>query len=254
MKTKHKSHAYIIASRDIEARERNANSLAQSIVCDRGGDTPCGSCSQCVRAGRGVHPDIIYIERLKDDKGKLKREISVEQIRNMSADALVVPQQAEYKVYVIREASLMNISAQNAALKILEEPPAYAVFILCTDNAEELLPTVRSRCVVHRVGERIALSENASAQELISAAISGDEAELLRLCSKLESLDSAACSELVDACRKSLAEKICRAAAAKGLSAYRERNLLELFDRLAEFSAVNVSTKHIMGYIAVSAI
>lgn len=83
---------------------------------------------------------------MTDDKGRPKREIMVDQVQRKAADASILPNEAERKVYVIHEAELMNESAQNAALKLLEEPPAWVVFILCTVNSERLLPTVRSRC------------------------------------------------------------------------------------------------------------
>ena len=67
---------------------------------------------------------------MTDDKGRPKREIMVDQVRAMAADASILPNEAERKVYVIHEAELMNESAQNAALKLLEEPPAWVVFIL----------------------------------------------------------------------------------------------------------------------------
>ena len=82
------------------------------------------------------------IERRTDDKGKQKREIAVDQIRQMVFDAVARPQTAEHKVYVVRDAQLMNTAAQNAALKLLEEPPASAAFILCAANTAMLLPTV----------------------------------------------------------------------------------------------------------------
>lgn len=247
------SHAYIIASQNAEARGRKANSLAQTLVCDSGGDTPCGSCGQCRRALRGVHPDIIFIERLSDKEGKLKRELVVEQIRDMRADALLLPQQASHKVYIIPEAGLMNESAQNAALIILEEPPEYAVFILCADNSEEFLPTVRSRCVILRGGEKEVGADNTEARDFISTALSGDEAELLRLCSKHEKMDGASCTEFIDACRSSLVEKICINAAG-GISVSEERALLAVFERAAEYLRSYVSAKHVFGYISVSAI
>ena len=63
-----------------------------------------------------IHPDVITLGRLEDDKGRLKREIGVDQIRSLSADAYIMPNEAGRKVYLIREAETMNIPAQNAAL------------------------------------------------------------------------------------------------------------------------------------------
>ena len=87
------------------------------------------------------------VESLPDSKGNLKRDITVDQIREISADAYILPNEADRKVYIINEAEKMNLSAQNASLKLLEEPPNGAVLLLCTDNPSALLPTVRSEAV-----------------------------------------------------------------------------------------------------------
>lgn len=60
----------------------------------------------------------------------------------------IKPYQGPYKVYIIPEADIMTVQAQNALLKTIEEPPQYAVFILLTENADVLLPTINSRCVM----------------------------------------------------------------------------------------------------------
>lgn len=250
---RNKVHAYIIESREPAQREKTSLKLAQAFVCDVGGDEPCGVCRQCRMALAGVHPDIIFIDRLKDDKGKLRREIYVDQIRDMSADAWVRPQQAESKVYIVREANLMNQAAQNAALKILEEPPVYAVFILCTDSADELLPTVRSRCVTVRAQAKDDIAENDSAEQLLAAAASNDIVELTRLCWKFDALDTEATVQVIEACRGYLGEAVCGSRDV-GLSRREARRLQDVFDTAAEYLKINVSAKHVWGYISVSAI
>ena len=67
-------------------------------------------------------------------------------MRQLRADAYIRPNEADRKIYILENAQTMNPSAQNAMLKLLEEGPAYAAFLLLTDNAAALLPTVRSRC------------------------------------------------------------------------------------------------------------
>jgi DNA polymerase-3 subunit delta' len=248
-----KSHAYIISSQDAAVRENTALELAQAMVCDRGGAEACGVCAQCRRALAGVHPDIIFIDRLTDDKGKRRREIYVDQIRGMSADVWVRPQQSDRKVYIIREANLLNQAAQNAALKILEEPPAYAVFILCVNSAEELLPTVRSRCVEIRESGTVCRAENKEAEELVDTAVSGDAAALCEYCWKCETLDSEKSAELIESCRAYLSEAICRGASS-GVSRGEAVRLLGVFDIAAEYLRMNVGAKHVWGYISVSAI
>jgi len=134
--TKRLSHAYI-------TDDDTADSLAIAVVCGiRDGERPCLNCIDCDKAQRKIHPDITTVRRIDD-----KRNIVVDQIRELKQDVFILPNDSISKVYVIKDAETMNINAQNAFLQILEEPPTHVVFILCTPNASALLPTVRSRCV-----------------------------------------------------------------------------------------------------------
>jgi DNA polymerase III gamma/tau subunit len=106
------------------------------------------TCRHCVKALRGIHPDIAVLDRLPD-----KREIVVDQIRELREDAVVLPNDADMKVYIIHHAECLNASAQNALLKLLEEPPSFVVIILSVTNPAVLLDTVRSRCVEAAAGQ-----------------------------------------------------------------------------------------------------
>lgn len=140
------SHAYIVSSSSPDVGVATAKQIAAMAVCSGAGQKPCGACRDCRKAEKGIHPDIILVERATDDKGKSKRFITVDQIRTLKTDALILPNEADRKVYIIRDADKMNVEAQNAALKLLEEPPRGVIIILCAENAESLLVTVRSRC------------------------------------------------------------------------------------------------------------
>lgn len=99
----------------------------------------CRSCKQA--AGRN-HPDIIYVTHEKPNT------LSVEDIRTqLNEDIVLKPYGSRYKIYIVDEAEKMNVQAQNALLKTIEEPPAYAVILLLTTNADGFLPTILSRCV-----------------------------------------------------------------------------------------------------------
>ena len=74
------------------------------------------------------------------------KPISVDQVRSLRSDAHIRPNEAERKIYLLERADRMNQSAQNAMLKLLEEGPAYAAFLLLAENGGSLLPTIRSRC------------------------------------------------------------------------------------------------------------
>ena len=135
------SHAYILSGPAGSGKRTLAGLLAAALVCTGGGERPCLSCPGCRKALAGIHPDIV---RAGDD-GK---DISVAQVRQLRADAYIRPNEADRKIYILENAQTMNPSAQNAMLKLLEEGPAYAAFLLLTDNAAALLQTVRSRCEV----------------------------------------------------------------------------------------------------------
>ena len=121
-----------------------ASFLAAAAVCSSDGpEKPCGLCPDCKKAKSGTHPDITEIRPV----GKAN-VITVEMARELRSDAYIQPNDADRKVYILYNADLCTEQAANALLKILEEPPVYAVFILCCASAGSLLPTVRSRGVI----------------------------------------------------------------------------------------------------------
>lgn len=134
-------HAYLISGPEGSGRHTLAGLLAAAMVCAGKARRPCLDCPACRKAMGGIHPDIVCIAPEKEGG-----ELSVEQIRRMRADAYVRPNEARRKVYLIERADRMNASGQNAMLKVLEDGPEYAVFLLIAENPGALLPTVRSRC------------------------------------------------------------------------------------------------------------
>lgn len=102
-------------------------------------------CNICRKISAGIHPDVITVDDTE------RKTISVELIRQMQEDAFVHPNEGKRKIYVLPRAQDMTENAQNALLKLVEEPPSYAVFLLLTTNADKLLPTVRSRSVQLRM-------------------------------------------------------------------------------------------------------
>ena len=136
------SHAYILSGPAGSGKRTLAGLLAAALVCSAGGEQiPCGRCSGCRKAAGGIHPDIVTL-------GADGKDLTVAQIRALRADAYIKPNEAGRKVYVLHQAQNLNPSAQNAMLKLLEEGPPYAAFLLLAENAAALLPTVRSRCQV----------------------------------------------------------------------------------------------------------
>lgn len=137
------SHAYIINGERSAGKEFIAKVYAMTLQCEKGEAEPCGECHSCRQALGNNQPDIIYISHEKPNT------IGVEDIRaQINNDIGIKPYSSPYKIYIINEGEKMTPQAQNALLKTLEEPPAYAVILILTTNVEALLPTILSRCVV----------------------------------------------------------------------------------------------------------
>lgn len=241
------SHATIITSGSPDALEKAALELAAGILCSEGGKRPCGSCKSCRLTAANAHPDLIFVDRLPDDKGKLRREIYVDQIRAMSADAWVLPHLSDKKVYVIREAHKMNLQAQNAALKILEEPPEWASFILCADNDRHLLSTIRSRCRLVRAEWKENFTPAPQALKLMELLEKGDHAELCAFWVSMESLDSEELRQLLENIR-TLASHYILEADKKSVPLIKNLfQLIELCLKGEKYLKYNVGAKHVTG-------
>ena len=140
------SHAYLLTGEKGSGKTQLAKTFAMALQCEKHGTDPCGVCPSCKKALSGNHPDIVYVRHDKPNS------VSVDDIRGqVVSDVAIRPYESPYKVYIIDDASKMTPQAQNALLKTLEEPPAYAVLLLLADNAEMLLPTILSRCVMLRL-------------------------------------------------------------------------------------------------------
>lgn len=136
------SHAYIFNGPDQSGKMLLANSFAMALQCEHHGTEACMECHSCKQALSGNQPDIIYLHHEKP------ATISVEDIRSqVNNDIAIKPYASPYKIYIIDEAEKMTQQAQNALLKTIEEPPAYAVILLLTTNADSFLPTILSRCI-----------------------------------------------------------------------------------------------------------
>lgn len=168
---KHFPHAIIIDGNQGTGKHTLARFIANSTVC-LGDNSPCGVCKACLLTVGKNHPDIITIA--PEDN---KKTITVAQIRALRDEAFVKPHMASGKVLIIDKAHLMNAQCQNALLKVLEEPPKNVIFILISENANSLLPTVLSRCVLFNLvtpetseaADYIRQTTNYSIDEILSA-------------------------------------------------------------------------------------
>jgi DNA polymerase III delta' subunit len=131
------SHAYLLAGPEGLAKTAFARELAVAMVCSCGG---C-ACAECERARRGAHPDLQVIER----EGEL---IRFEQVEPLVTELSLRPFVAGRRVWVIPEIEYLHPAAAARLLKSIEEPPAYAYFLLVTDRPDRVLPTIVSRCQV----------------------------------------------------------------------------------------------------------
>lgn len=134
------SHAYLVTGGSGESRGALIQRLTAAYLCE-GGRPPCGVCRACRKAAANTHPDVFRAAPAPD-----RQEITVDQIRALRSDAYIRPNEGRRKVYIVAPADAMNPAAQNALLKVLEEGPGYAAFLLDAAQPGKLLDTVRSRC------------------------------------------------------------------------------------------------------------
>ncbi len=136
------SHAYILNGEDKSGKLMLAEAFAAALQCEEKGMEPCGNCRSCKQAAGRNQPDILYVSHEKPNT------ISVDDVRKQINDDIALkPYSSKFKIYIVDEAEKMNVQAQNALLKTMEEPPSYAVILLLTVNADSFLPTILSRCV-----------------------------------------------------------------------------------------------------------
>lgn len=252
------SHAYIAASMSEETRNRTVEQLSAAAVCSASEQKPCGMCRDCRKARSGVHPDIIHIRRESDEKGKQKKEIRVDQVRDMIGQAQIMPNEANGKAFVIHEAELMNTQAQNALLKLLEEPPEGVVLILSTATPTMLLETVRSRCIeLVEQDEAPALSYERKQEAIayLELAARGKKSYLLTWCQqKAGKSDVASANDFVEAVKLVLTDILSGREASHGLEKQQCWKLLELMETCERYLSVNTGVKHIFGLLAVKSI
>lgn len=137
------SHAYIINGDKGSGKKMLSRLFAMTLLCEKNSQEPCNECHSCIQAESGNHPDIITVSHEKPNS------IGVDEIREQVNNTIDIrPYKGPYKIYIIPQADMMTVQAQNALLKTIEEPPSYAVIMLLTENADMLLATINSRCVM----------------------------------------------------------------------------------------------------------
>ena len=186
-------HAYLFTGTRGTGKTSCAKILAKAVNClnPQEGD-PCLSCESCLSVAKGENTDIVEIDAASNN--------SVDSIRELRDQVSFAPSSSKYRVYIIDEVHMLTVSAFNALLKTLEEPPAHVVFILATTEVHKLPATILSRCQrfdfrrieAERICERIqyiadkeGLTVSDGAASLIAAAADGgmrDALSILDLC------------------------------------------------------------------------
>ena len=133
------SHAYILEGPEGVGKAETARWFASALLCT-GSEPPCGVCSACRKVQNGFHPDLHWY-----GGGEKQKAVSVGDVRDLIRNTSLLPAEGNRMVFVIENAQDMQAPAQNALLKVFEEPPEGVFLILLTESRKALLPTVRSR-------------------------------------------------------------------------------------------------------------
>lgn len=135
-------HSIVICGERGQGRKTLAKYIAMRMMCERGGDVPCGTCKACKMLEHDAHPDFITIR--PNENGNYQ----VDTIRAMAADAVVKPTEADYRIFLIADLDRSvntAVQVQNILLKLIEEPPEHCVIILTAASKQIFLPTIISR-------------------------------------------------------------------------------------------------------------
>lgn len=248
------SHAVILTGEGDKLSP--ARYIAAAHLCRSEGQRPCLQCNACRKVMEGIHPDVTEV---RDDD---RKELAVDTIRALRQDVYIRPNEGERKVYLFTDCAQLNERDQNVLLKIVEEGPAYAAFVFCTDTLHALLPTIRSRCVELRLeGQDAALEENEAAAELcrvlarrdplaLAAHLTGLENRRMKrehLLAMMEGAWQASADALLAVCGRSGG---CGEGAEALRSVFDRRQLqalTDLFRRYCSECQYNVGVGHVLG-------
>jgi DNA polymerase-3 subunit gamma/tau len=142
IKTNHLAQAFLFTGPRGVGKTTTARILAKTINCENisANVEACNECDSCIAFNEGRSFNIYELDAASNN--------SVEDIRALVEQVRYPPQSGRYKIYIIDEVHMLSTAAFNAFLKTLEEPPAYAIFILATTEKHKIIPTILSRCQI----------------------------------------------------------------------------------------------------------
>lgn len=133
------AHGYIFSGQRGTGKTTTARIVARCLNCINGPtDKPCGVCASCAEIGGGGSVDVIEIDAASNR--------GINEMRELRENVRYQPARDRYKIFIIDEAHQITNEAFNALLKTIEEPPPWAVFILCTTESHKIPATIASRC------------------------------------------------------------------------------------------------------------
>ena len=176
------SSVIVQATEDAQALEFLLECFA-AIACKKS-EKYCASCESCHKILTNQCQDILNIYPEQDRKA-----VNVEQVRQVRESAFIYPGELDFKVFIIHDCDFMLAPAQNALLKILEEPPKSCGFVLVCSNLSTLLPTIRSRCRIVKFSEaKSDLYQNKyykSGIGILDALVGRNSVEYSKLCASI---------------------------------------------------------------------
>ena len=255
------SHAILFTGSGVHLAA--AHFAAAAMECTASSHRPCGVCDGCRKTRENIHPDVITV-RDPDHKN-----ISVDIIRNIRADAYIRPNEGRRKVYIFPDCSLLTEQDQNVLLKVVEDGPPYAAFLFCAENTNQVLQTLRSRCVELKLHPSATEEEplNEAALELCRGIVRKRRGAITTAAVHLErkKLSREDLTSMLEVCRQWFAEALLvqygqdatgnsREIAvnlAKTLTKTQIMRTIELLQTYREECAFNVGVGHVLGALAV---
>lgn len=181
-------HAIMLQGGSGEQRARFSIFLASAFVCESK-QKPCGRCGHCLKAQSGNHPDIV----IADPAAQNEKTFKISLIREIKDDAYIIPNEAHSKVYILKSADKMNVQAQNALLKLIEEPPPYARFIFECESSSAMLETIMSRVTlfdlgadIYDISDELRQKADETAAELALAILKPTEYDFMKITAEFE--------------------------------------------------------------------